>query len=99
MSKLRTLRVLNYAEGCSLLALLFVAMPLKHLFGLPIAVRVAGSLHGILFLALLSTLFQSWFEGALPERRALRALAWAFVPFGFLKVDHAYLRELKPSSS
>ncbi|MSP17466.1 MAG: DUF3817 domain-containing protein, partial [Myxococcales bacterium] len=40
------LRVVAFAEGCSFLLLLGVAMPLKYLAGLPLAVRLVGSLHG-----------------------------------------------------
>lgn len=43
------LRAIAFLEGLSYLVLLLVAMPLKYLADLPIAVRVAGSLHGALF--------------------------------------------------
>lgn len=42
-------RKLGIYEGISLLVLLFIAMPLKYLFDLPLAVRIVGSLHGGLF--------------------------------------------------
>jgi integral membrane protein len=38
-------------EGYSYLALLFIAMPLKYLADIPTAVRIAGSIHGVLFVA------------------------------------------------
>jgi integral membrane protein len=38
-------------EAMSLILLLGIAIPLKYLFGLPLAVRIVGSLHGVLFLA------------------------------------------------
>ena len=44
------LRVVGLAEGASFLALLFAAMPLKYLAGLPIFVQIVGALHGALFL-------------------------------------------------
>lgn len=47
------LRVLAMLEGISLLILLFIAMPLKYFQGLPVAVSVAGMIHGILFMLLL----------------------------------------------
>ncbi len=43
-------RKLGHAEGLSLLILLFIAMPLKYYFGQPMAVRIVGMIHGILFL-------------------------------------------------
>jgi integral membrane protein len=38
-------------EGLSLLLLLFVAMPLKYLLGMPEMVRTVGMAHGVLFIA------------------------------------------------
>ena len=83
--------LLSRAEGASLLALVFVAMPLKYGFDLPMAVRVVGLLHGVLFLALLSTGARAWMERAASVSRVARVLAWCLVPFGFLVVD----RELR----
>ena len=49
---IRTLRILGNIEGVSLLLLLLgVAMPLKYAFGLPLAVKIVGMAHGVLFLA------------------------------------------------
>ena len=38
-------------EGWSYLILLFIAMPLKYIFDMPLAVRIVGSAHGLLFVA------------------------------------------------
>jgi len=38
-------------EGLSFLILLFIAMPLKYHFDMPIAVSIAGWVHGLLFMA------------------------------------------------
>ena len=56
MTALRQLRLVAFLEGSSFLVLLFIAMPLKYLAGLPLAVRVAGSVHGLLFLVFLAAL-------------------------------------------
>jgi len=56
MNALARLRLVTWLEGLSLLTLLFVAMPLKHVFGMPLAVRVVGSVHGLLFLLFISFL-------------------------------------------
>jgi len=50
---LKTFRLLSLIEGCSLLLLLFVAMPAKYYFGIPEAVKIVGMIHGILFLSYL----------------------------------------------
>ncbi len=49
---LKALRTLGVVEGISTLVLFFVAMPLKYMAGMPMAVTVAGSIHGFLFVAL-----------------------------------------------
>ena len=38
-------------EAMSLIVLLAIAMPLKYVYGYPLAVRVVGTLHGVLFMA------------------------------------------------
>ncbi len=84
MMGLRVIRILSVLEGLSLLLLLLIAMPLKYAFDLPVAVRVVGSLHGVLFLALISAAIQVWLEGRLDVRRVLGVIAWSLAPFGFV---------------
>ena len=48
---MRRFKLVAWLEGASFLLLLGVAMPLKYWMGLPVAVRVAGMAHGVLFLA------------------------------------------------
>lgn len=43
-------RWLGRFEGSSFLLLLFIAMPLKYIWGHPEAVKVLGMAHGVLFL-------------------------------------------------
>jgi integral membrane protein len=49
--KLARFRVVSLAEGVSFLILLCIAMPLKYAAHMPIAVMIAGMVHGLLFLA------------------------------------------------
>ncbi|HAE11946.1 MAG TPA: hypothetical protein DCG39_09935 [Opitutae bacterium] len=48
---IKNLRILGNVEGISYLLLLCVAMPLKYLADMPLAVRVVGMGHGVLFIA------------------------------------------------
>ena len=89
LARLRTIGIL---EGISYLVLLFLAMPLKYLADMPMAVRVVGSLHGLLFVWL-------FVLTAGPFFRRERSLAWAtrigvasIVPFGMFAIDRR-LRE------
>ncbi|HEX6095209.1 MAG TPA: DUF3817 domain-containing protein [Thermoanaerobaculia bacterium] len=52
MTFVRALRHLAFIEGISTLVLFGIAMPLKYFAGMPLAVRIAGSVHGALFVAL-----------------------------------------------
>ena len=94
MNALRQLRVVGFLEGTSFLFLLFVAMPLKHFAGLPIAVRIAGSVHGLLFLLFLSSLFRVATERDWPARRSLQAFGASLIPFGTFALDRALKREM-----
>lgn len=48
------LRKAGIAEGISFLVLLGIAMPLKYIYGQPLAVSIVGWAHGILFVVFLS---------------------------------------------
>lgn len=93
MSGLSTLRVLSWLEGASLLLLLFVAMPLKHVGGRPEAVRVLGSLHGLLFLLFGLSLLAASLERKWSLGRALRLLLLSALPFGVFAIERALSRE------
>ena len=51
MNSVKKFGLVNTVEGYSYLVLLFIAMPLKYYFGMPELVKVAGMIHGILFVA------------------------------------------------
>ena len=92
MSQIRAFRMAGLAEGVSFLTLLFIAMPMKYLMGMPEIVRVVGSIHGVLFLlyvGLLATLHvrQRW-----PVMFSLYALVASVTPFGTFVLDK-HLRE------
>ena len=42
-------RLITFLEGLSFVLLVFIAMPLKHIWDMPMAVRVIGMAHGALF--------------------------------------------------
>ena|SRR5690606_15515118 len=79
MRSLSLLRRVALAEAVSYLLLLGVAMPLKYLAGQPLAVRVVGMIHGLLFLLLCWALLQAWIN-RLPAKRCLAVFALSFVP-------------------
>lgn len=92
MGQIRRFRMTALAEGSSFLLLLFVAMPMKYLMGMPRVVTVVGAIHGILFLAYVAQLAKlrttlQWNNKF--SFYALLASLLPFVPFIFDK----HLRE------
>ncbi|MDH0867654.1 DUF3817 domain-containing protein [Mitsuaria sp. GD03876] len=77
-----SLRLLCLLEAFTLLALVLVAVPLKHLAGLPLAVSVMGPIHGMAFLAFCWRLAQAAAAREVEASTAWRLLLAAVVPFG-----------------
>lgn len=86
-------RKIAFAEGVSFLILLFIAMPLKYFAGLPMAVTVTGSLHGVLFVAFA---VYAW-EAKTTYKKDLRWLVKAglasLLPFGTFYMDREWKKE------
>ncbi|MBL6453713.1 DUF3817 domain-containing protein [Belnapia sp. T6] len=84
LRQLRRLRLAALVEGTTLLLLLLVAVPAKHLFGLPEATRVMGPVHGLAFLAYAWTLVATVSGTPWRAGEVLRLVLAAFLPFGAL---------------
>lgn len=82
-----TLRLLCIIEGISLLLLLGVAMPLKYLADLPLAVRYVGLAHGLLWLALCVVLVAVAWRWRWNMARSGAVFVSSLLPFGFLVID------------
>ena len=50
-------RLISFVEGISFLVLLFIAMPLKYLAGISLAVRLVGLTYGVLFIVFVFSLY------------------------------------------
>lgn len=99
MTSLRQFRLVAFLEGLSFVVLLFVAMPLKYLAGLPMAVRVVGALHGILFVVFLLALLRVGVARGWPAGRWLLAFVSSLVPFGTFLFDRSLAREIAQSGT
>lgn len=86
-------RKVGIAEGISFLVLLFIAMPLKYFADFPIAVRVVGSLHGILFIAFLVLAWEAKREYTKPFSWLAKALLASILPFGTFVMDREWKKE------
>jgi integral membrane protein len=91
--EISSLRRWGLLEGSSYLLLLFVAMPLKYQFDLPLAVRIIGSLHGLLFVVYILIGAKVGLSRGWPPLRMIQLLVAAILPFGpfwfdrFLKTE------------
>lgn len=94
MRTLRLFRLIALLEGLSFVLLLFVAMPLKYLLHQPLAVRVVGMTHGVLFIAYVVLLVQVASEQGWPLRRALLGFVASLLPFGPFVFDRSLEQEV-----
>jgi integral membrane protein len=81
-NQLRWMRVVSLLEGSTLVVLLLVAVPLKHLAGFPIATAIIGPIHGMAFLLYVWMLIQTVSGGGWSRAEIARMMAAAFIPFG-----------------
>jgi len=88
------LRIIAFLEGWSLLLLIFIAMPVKYVMGIPEATFAIGMVHGILFIAfviatIVISIIQRWNFG-----RVCAVMVSSILPFGTFYVDRKILRNL-----
>ena len=85
-------RIIAFTEGVSYLILLFIAMPLKYVWGQPAAVRSFGSIHGLLFVlyVLYALLCKIEYRWSIPKTLIL--LGTSLIPFGNFYADKRYLQ-------
>lgn len=92
-SHLGRLRVVGFVEGVSYLVLLGIAMPMKYLAGLPLAVRYTGWAHGILFILYIAAVVLAAFAHRWPVGRAVKALVASLIPFGTFVLEREWRQE------
>jgi integral membrane protein len=88
------LRRVGKLEGVSFLVLLGIAMPLKYLAGLPLAVKVVGWAHGALFVWFVIALLAAWRRAKLTIAQTLMVFVAALLPFGPFVIDRRLEREM-----
>jgi integral membrane protein len=80
--QIRRLGIASLLEASTLILLLFVAVPLKHLAGWSAAVAIVGPVHGLAFLAFLWISIETAAGGECSRREVARLVLMAFIPFG-----------------
>ena len=91
-STIAKLRIWAYLEGGSLLALVFVCMPLKYVWDIPEGVKYVGAFHGAVFLFYSIWLLVGTLEYKWGWDKALMAFASAFIPAGTFYIDRKVFR-------
>lgn len=98
MTLLRSLRITAIAEGISFIVLLFIAMPLKYMADMPMAVKVTGWIHGALFVLFIGLAWRVMDQ----YRQSFLWLAKGFIasllPFGTFFWDRS-LKKLEAEST
>lgn len=81
------------AEGISFLLLLFVAMPLKYFANMPMAVKIMGGIHGILFVAFVILALKVTGDYRKNFLWLLKAGLASLLPFGTIIMDREWKKE------
>ena len=87
LSSPRFLRILGNVEGISYLLLLGLAMPLKYIWGYPMAVKIVGMAHGVLFLAYCLYLIPCMQAHRLSLKFSFVLFLATLIPFGTFVTD------------
>ncbi len=88
---LKIFKIVAFAEGISLLVLLFFAMPLKYWFDTPVFVKIFGMMHGILFITyIIMAIWLKINENWNFKKFLIISLA-AIVPFGTFYIEKKHL--------
>jgi integral membrane protein len=82
------LRLASLLDGISYLILLGIAMPLKYMAGMPMAVRIVGSAHGFLWIALCLLLLVALLKKKLSFGWCVVVFVGALVPLMPFWLDH-----------
>lgn len=88
---LHRFRMIGIAEGISFLILLLIAMPVKYFLKIPEAVKIAGWMHGALFIGYMYFAVEVMVAFKKNIGWCLKTFIAAFVPLGTFVTD----KELK----
>ena len=80
-------------EGVSFILLMGIAMPLKYMANMPLAVKYTGWAHGILFLLLCWMIMQAWAERHLSFKHSVITFIAALLPFGPFVIDRMLMKQ------
>ena len=84
-------RIISIIEGLSYLILVFIAMPLKYMFNYPMAVKIVGMSHGVLFILFFLALVMAmnrykW------KFLGFQLFVYSLIPFGFILIERIIMK-------
>jgi len=94
MSELKKFRLINKIEGISFLILLFIAMPMKYSFGIPMATKVVGMLHGLLVFAFIYQIIEAKKEAGFTLKETALYSVLSLIPFGSFYTDKLLAKKM-----
>jgi len=94
MSELKKFRLINKIEGISFLILLFIAMPMKYSFGIPMATKIIGMLHGLLVFAFIYQIIEAKKEAGFTLKETALYSVLSLIPFGSFYTDKLLAKKM-----
>jgi len=87
------LRIIAFLEGVSFLMLLFIAMPLKYSYNMPIFVKVIGMAHGVFFVLFIFSLADVRMTYKWSVGKIMVSFLASLLPFGTFVLDAKLLKK------
>lgn len=88
----KVFKIVATLEGISLLALLFIAMPLKYFFDMPEYVRTVGMAHGLLFIGYIIIAILLKIEDNWNNKKFFEICIASVIPFGTFYIEKKYFK-------
>ncbi|MDZ4742776.1 MAG: DUF3817 domain-containing protein [Verrucomicrobiota bacterium] len=88
-TSIKRTRIMGNVEGVSFLLLLGVAMPLKYIWHMPLAVKLVGWIHGVLFITFCFCLLHTFITAKWSLWQAAKVFIASLLPFGPFLLDHS----------
>ena len=85
-------RLISFIEGISFLILVFIAMPLKYIAGIALAVKIVGMTHGVLFILFVLALLMALKKYKWNSSLNFKLFVYSLIPFGFILIEKTIMK-------
>jgi integral membrane protein len=92
-STVKAFTTIAVLEAISYILLLGIAMPMKYWLGMPLAVKIVGWAHGLLFVGYVFLLVLCWFNYRWSFKRVLMYFVASLLPFLPFFVERSLKKE------